>query len=162
MQQHFLCSFPLLGACAPFPPLSTPSPFPGSPLQSLLRCRWPAGRAYHLLFVLRVAHSVAGALEQMHYRGVCHGDVYAHNVLADEEGHAVLCDYGEAVVCERLWLCVKERVVCVWRCSLECICMLLNTQCSHTIPSHLPTHPPIYHRPTPWQAPASPTTRAAQ
>ena len=28
--------------------------------------------------------------------GFCHGDLYAHNVLADEAGNAVLCDYGEA------------------------------------------------------------------
>lgn len=27
-------------------------------------------------------------------RGICHGDVYAHNVMASEEGHATLCDYG--------------------------------------------------------------------
>jgi serine/threonine protein kinase len=32
----------------------------------------------------------------MHSKGICHGDVYAHNVLADSEGNAVLCDYGEA------------------------------------------------------------------
>lgn len=27
-------------------------------------------------------------------RGIAHGDVYAHNVMASEEGHATLCDYG--------------------------------------------------------------------
>lgn len=26
--------------------------------------------------------------------GIAHGDVYAHNVMADEEGHSILCDYG--------------------------------------------------------------------
>ena len=27
-------------------------------------------------------------------RGIAHGDVYAHNLMADEEGRATLCDYG--------------------------------------------------------------------
>jgi serine/threonine protein kinase len=32
-------------------------------------------------------------------RGICHGDVYAHNVMADEQGQTVLCDYGAPVWC---------------------------------------------------------------
>lgn len=63
-------------------------------LQSLLRCRWAPGLALQLPWVLRVAAGVAAALEHMHYKGICHGDVYAHNVMADEAGHATLCDYG--------------------------------------------------------------------
>ena len=64
--------------------------------ESLLRCRWPEGAALELPWVLRVATGVAAALEHMHTRGAAHGDVYAHNVLADAEGNAVLCDYGAA------------------------------------------------------------------
>ena len=46
--------------------------------------------------MLQVAHGLAGALEHMHYCGICHGDVYAHNVLVDEKADSViLCDYGE-------------------------------------------------------------------
>ncbi|KAL4442982.1 hypothetical protein ABPG77_008473 [Micractinium sp. CCAP 211/92] len=63
-------------------------------LQSLLRCRWAPGQTFSLGWLLRVAIGVAGALEHMHYRGIAHGDVYAHNVMADEAGHATLCDYG--------------------------------------------------------------------
>lgn len=48
-----------------------------------------------MAYVLRYALGLAEALEEMHYRGVAHGDVYAHNVLADEEGNVFLCDYGE-------------------------------------------------------------------
>ncbi|KAL4457710.1 hypothetical protein ABPG75_012575 [Micractinium tetrahymenae] len=63
-------------------------------LQSLLRCRLAPGQTFTLGWLLRVAVGVAGALEHMHYRGIAHGDVYAHNVMADETGHATLCDYG--------------------------------------------------------------------
>lgn len=61
---------------------------------SLLRCRWRPGLTFKLKFVLRVAASVARALKYLHANGICHGDVYAHNVLADEAGNGVLCDYG--------------------------------------------------------------------
>jgi serine/threonine protein kinase len=32
----------------------------------------------------------------MHRRHLAHGDVYAHNMLADAAGNTVLCDYGAA------------------------------------------------------------------
>lgn len=64
-------------------------------LVSLLRCRWPADLQLALSYVLHAATDVASALAYLHRNGICHGDVYAHNVLADAAGHAVLCDYGE-------------------------------------------------------------------
>ncbi|KAK9862504.1 hypothetical protein WJX84_009525 [Apatococcus fuscideae] len=63
-------------------------------LQSLLRCRWASDCSFQLNYLLRVAHSTASALEYLHSLGICHGDVYAHNILPDAEGNAVLCDYG--------------------------------------------------------------------
>jgi hypothetical protein len=82
--------------------------FPGAPLalkpnhESLLRCRWPAGAEFSLTDLLRVAIGVSAALEHLHYKGISHGDVYAHNVLlaaleagAPNDG-VLLCDYGAA------------------------------------------------------------------
>ncbi|GJP82250.1 hypothetical protein CLOP_g12485 [Closterium sp. NIES-67] len=61
---------------------------------SLLRCRWTPTASYSLASVLAVGSGLASALEWMHARGWAHGDVYAHNVLVNDEGFAVLCDYG--------------------------------------------------------------------
>ena len=63
--------------------------------QSLLRCRWTPEQKFTMQLVLNVAQSVASALSYLHSQHICHGDVYAHNVLADAEGHSILCDYGE-------------------------------------------------------------------
>ncbi|BDA41958.1 probable leucine-rich repeat-containing protein 7 at N-terminal half [Coccomyxa sp. Obi] len=63
-------------------------------LQSLLRCRWPPDAAFSSAFVARVALCVASALQYLHAHCICHGDVYAHNILVDNEGHATLLDYG--------------------------------------------------------------------
>lgn len=62
--------------------------------ESLLRCRWTAGQTFTVHFVLNVATCVAAALAYLHAHNICHGDVYAHNVLAAENGTSVLCDYG--------------------------------------------------------------------
>lgn len=66
-------------------------------LQSLLRCRWAEDCSFQLSYLLRVAHSTASALQYLHSLSICHGDVYAHNILPDADGNAVLCDYGEPV-----------------------------------------------------------------
>ncbi|KAK9811574.1 hypothetical protein WJX72_006238 [[Myrmecia] bisecta] len=62
-------------------------------VQSLLRCRWAPGSLAGE-FVVRAAAGVAAALEHLHAHHICHGDVYAHNCLADKDGNVTLCDYG--------------------------------------------------------------------
>ncbi|KAI8113653.1 hypothetical protein M9435_003648 [Picochlorum sp. BPE23] len=79
----------------------------GSPLalkpnkDSVLRCRWKEGQLFPISFVLRCLSSVSGALEHMHTKGIAHGDVYAHNVLARDDGTSILCDYGAAFAYQR-------------------------------------------------------------
>ena len=43
-----------------------------------------------------IADGVAAALDHLHARGVLHGDLYAHNLLVDAHGHALLGDFGAA------------------------------------------------------------------
>ncbi|MEW5307927.1 MAG: hypothetical protein WDW36_010295 [Sanguina aurantia] len=81
---------------------------PGQPLadrptqEVLLRCRWPADRLFSAHAALVIAHDLASALRYMHAAGVCHGDVYAHNVLLDAAGgHATLCDMGASFLYDR-------------------------------------------------------------
>jgi serine/threonine protein kinase len=46
--------------------------------------------------MLGIAHGMAAAAEHLHQRGVMHGDLYAHNILYDGQGHALLGDFGAA------------------------------------------------------------------
>lgn len=43
-----------------------------------------------------LAAGIASALAHLHARGLMHGDLYAHNVLHDATGHALLGDFGAA------------------------------------------------------------------
>ena len=46
--------------------------------------------------VVRLASSMASAAGQLHARGISHGDLYAHNILCDGDGQALLGDFGAA------------------------------------------------------------------
>ena len=45
---------------------------------------------------LRIARGMASATAHLHARGVLHGDLYAHNILHNAQGDALLGDFGAA------------------------------------------------------------------
>ena len=51
--------------------------------------------------LLRIASDVCSAACHLHERGINHGDLYAHNILVDKEGHSMLGDFGAATRYER-------------------------------------------------------------
>ncbi|KAK0661612.1 hypothetical protein QBC41DRAFT_36328 [Cercophora samala] len=54
---------------------------------------WEMGKAVEMLT------GIAGAGAHLHGRRICHGDLYAHNILASrEDGHGLLGDFGAASV----------------------------------------------------------------
>ncbi|MHB8284853.1 MAG: leucine-rich repeat-containing protein kinase family protein [Caulobacteraceae bacterium] len=66
-------------------------------LESCSRDVYAAGLQLDLAVALRIAQGVGAAVEHLHARGLCHGDVYGHNILWDEaDGAAMLSDFGAA------------------------------------------------------------------
>ena len=65
-------------------------------LESCTRDIYPAGTTFSLSMVLAMAQGIASAAEQLHARGIMHGDLYAHNILWDEQGDCLLGDFGAA------------------------------------------------------------------
>jgi len=51
--------------------------------------------------MLRILSDVASAAEHLHQRSINHGDLYAHNILIDKEGHSLLGDFGAATCYDR-------------------------------------------------------------
>jgi serine/threonine protein kinase len=45
---------------------------------------------------MRMAAGIASACRHLHARGINHGDLYAHNILWDEDGNSLLGDFGAA------------------------------------------------------------------
>ncbi|KAI0596199.1 serine/threonine protein kinase [Biscogniauxia sp. FL1348] len=81
------------------PPSYTTLGLPPS-LQSCTRDCFPPSPSPGLTMMqgLRILRGVASAAAHLHQQGVAHGDLYAHNILFNEEGHALLGDFGAASV----------------------------------------------------------------
>jgi hypothetical protein len=65
-------------------------------LASCTRDIYDAGTRFDLDSALDIAYGIAAAANHLHRRGVMHGDLYAHNILYDGTGRALLGDFGAA------------------------------------------------------------------
>ncbi|MBI5918616.1 MAG: protein kinase [Nitrosomonadales bacterium] len=65
-------------------------------LESCTRDIYPAETHFSLPVALDLALGVAAVAEHLHAQGVMHGDLYAHNILWNPQGDALLGDFGAA------------------------------------------------------------------
>jgi protein kinase-like protein/Leucine Rich Repeat (LRR) protein len=49
-------------------------------------------------FIANALRDVAMGAQHSHHHGVMHGDIYAHNILTDAQGHSILGDFGDATL----------------------------------------------------------------
>ena len=65
-------------------------------LDSCTRDIYIGDTQFTLYQVLRIAHGIASAAQQLHAQGIMHGDLYAHNILHNADGECFLGDFGAA------------------------------------------------------------------
>jgi len=65
-------------------------------LESCTRDCYAEQTSFSLASVLSIALSIASAAQHLHRQGITHGDLYAHNMLWDEQGNCLLGDFGAA------------------------------------------------------------------
>lgn len=65
-------------------------------LDSCTRDVYPADTALSPAQALGIARGIASAAQQLHARGINHGDLYAHNILYHQDGRVLLGDFGAA------------------------------------------------------------------
>ena len=65
-------------------------------LDSCTRDTYAAGTSFSVAAILRIAIGIASAAAHLHAQGIMHGDLYAHNILSDENHHTLLGDFGAA------------------------------------------------------------------
>jgi serine/threonine protein kinase len=65
-------------------------------LESCTRDVYAPEMRFSLSEALRIAVDMASVAEQLHANGIMHGDFYAHNILVEDAGHALLGDFGAA------------------------------------------------------------------
>lgn len=65
-------------------------------LASCTRDVYADGARWSVSVALRMASGIASVMAQLHARGILHGDLYAHNILWNGQGDALLGDFGAA------------------------------------------------------------------
>lgn len=65
-------------------------------LDSCTRDIYAVGTTFTPRAAIRIALTIASAASHLHAQGILHGDLYAHNILYDEDGNALLGDFGAA------------------------------------------------------------------
>ncbi len=65
-------------------------------LESCTRDTYATETAFTLSVVLSVVKGIASAAAHLHANGLMHGDLYAHNILINEQGESILGDFGAA------------------------------------------------------------------
>ena len=65
-------------------------------LESCTRDVFEVDQTLSIDAALSVAKSIANVMSHLRQRDICHNDLYAHNILADEFGQTLLTDFGAA------------------------------------------------------------------
>lgn len=92
-------------------------------LQSCTRDVYAPDARFTVDVALRIALGIAAAAEHLHTQGIMHGDLYAHNILWNEQGDSLLGDLGGASFLPRhdadLALALQRIEVRAFGCLLE-------------------------------------------
>jgi len=59
------------------------------------------GTSFSIYKILQLSLGIASAALHLHERGIMHGDLYAHNILSDENDHPLFGDFGAATLYDR-------------------------------------------------------------
>ncbi|QSZ29601.1 hypothetical protein DSL72_004117 [Monilinia vaccinii-corymbosi] len=70
-------------------------------LDSCTRDVFPPETVFSIDKCRAILISIASASMHLHGRGITHGDLYAHNILIDDAGHALLGDFGAATIYQK-------------------------------------------------------------
>jgi len=65
--------------------------------ESCTRDNYIAGTTFSSETILEIAKGMASVCTHLHANGLSHSDFYAHNILVDENNHALLGDFGAGV-----------------------------------------------------------------
>lgn len=88
-------------------------------LESCTRDLFEEGQALSAEAVYKVARAILSASSHLHALGLMHGDLYAHNILIDEDHHCYLGDFGAASFYDKSNKSYEKIEVRAFGCLLE-------------------------------------------
>lgn len=79
-------------------------------LQSCTRDTFPDKFCLSIAKIDKIVKQMQGVFEHLHLNQVCHGDLYAHNTLLDEQANIIFGDFGAATMYHMLTLDEQHKV----------------------------------------------------
>jgi len=67
-------------------------------LETCTRDRFPAGFTLNIKQIAKIVEQMEDVFEHLHDNQVCHGDLYAHNTMFDDEANIIFGDFGAATM----------------------------------------------------------------
>lgn len=99
-------------------------------LESCTRDTFPAGFTLSINQIDKIVQQMEGVFEHLHSNQVCHGDLYAHNTLVDENANIIFGDFGAATMYHMLPLeqqqsiqKIERRALCYFIEDLLSVCL---------------------------------------
>lgn len=88
-------------------------------LESCTRDTFPAGFQLSISHIDKIALQMQDVFEHMHNKMVCHGDLYAHNTLFDQDANIIFGDFGAASQYHMLSTHQQSKIKKIERRSLQ-------------------------------------------
>ncbi|PKG40577.1 leucine-rich repeat-containing protein kinase family protein [Psychromonas sp. Urea-02u-13] len=79
-------------------------------LQSCTRDTFPAEFSLSIDHIDKIVKQMQAVFEHLHSNQVCHGDLYAHNTLLDEQANIIFGDFGAATMYHMLTATQQQKV----------------------------------------------------
>ncbi len=100
-------------------------------LATCTRDTYHADTSLTLPVIIKILQGIAAAVAHLHARGIMHGDLYAHNILVNAAGDALLGDFGAASL--------YDPAIEPWRATIDerafqHLVEELSSRCSDPIP----------------------------
>jgi len=90
---------------------------------------YAADLRFDLAQLLRLATGIASAAQHLHGQGLLHGDLYAHNILHNGRGAALLGDFGAASFFERKNVALAQALQAIEVRAFACLLEELLERC---------------------------------
>ena len=108
-------------------------------LVSCTRDVYAPGTRFTLQTALQLAQGMASAAHHLHQQGILHGDLYAHNILHDGQGQALLGDFGAAWLMDRTDHASAQALQQLEVRAFGYLLEELLTRCDDLVPDHAAT-----------------------
>ncbi|MEP1385261.1 MAG: leucine-rich repeat-containing protein kinase family protein [Paraglaciecola sp.] len=98
--------------------------------ESCTRDTFVEGESLSIAHISKIVEQMESVFAHLHSKQVCHGDLYAHNTLVDDDGNMIFGDFGAASMYHMLNKKQQAQIIQIERRALGCFIEDLLSVCA--------------------------------